>query len=326
MRHIRLVPLLVAALVLGTATASDGLTDAFAAPGATQGVTSSTSASAIGLSVHGRAIDVGCLGDGDRTVLLVGGLHTGMEAIGSELALELAALLWSGAIELPSDARVCVLPTLNPDGLALDLHTNARGVDLNRNWPAANWSASAYHPETGNVSGGPEPLSAPETSALHEYILETQPALVVVFHCCGSSVEANAVAGASALGFQYATAAGFAYIDAWWLYAITGQFIDAMDQLGIPAIDIELERLDETGLSQHRAALAAVVAAVADQPASPVVATEGAADARLYVVQAGDTLANIAWRFGINVDALAAANGIMDPELIAVGDTLIIPN
>ncbi len=99
-----------------------------------------------------------------------------------------------------------------------------------------------------------------------------------------------------------------------------------MDQLGIPAIDIELERLDETGLSQHRAALAAVVAAVADQPASPVVATEGAADARLYVVQAGDTLANIAWRLGINVDALAVANGIMDPELIAVGDTLIIPN
>ena len=325
MRHTHLVPLLAAAVLLAVVSASDGPVAVSAAPGAVQGVTSSTSATAIGLSVRGRAIDITCLGDGNRTVLLVGGLHTGMEAISSDLALELAALLRSGAIQLPHDIRVCVLPTLNPDGLALDLHTNARGVDLNRNWPAPNWSAWAYHPETGSVSGGSEPLSEPETSALYDHIMETRPALVVVFHCCGSIVEANSAAGATALGLQYAAAAGFDYIDTWQLYTVTGQFIDAMDSLGIPAIDIELERPDDAGLAQHRAALVAVLATIAHQQPSQLAAPAPPSPAARYVVQPGDTLANIAWRLGVDIDRLIAANQILNPELIEVGDSLAIP-
>lgn len=317
MNRVGLVPLLAAALLLGSLAAPS----AFAATG---GVTSSANALAIGLSVQGRAIDVGCLGDGERTVLVVGGIHTGSESVSSELAIEMAALLWGGGIELPSDVRVCVLPSLNPDGIALGLHTNARNVDLNRNWPAANWTGWAYHPETGPVSGGSEPLSEPETRALYDYIAEIRPALVVVYHCCGSVVEANSAPGASNLGLTYAGAAGFSYINTWQLYSITGQLIDAMDGLGVPAIDIELASAYDTGLAKHRAGLAAVLAALGDEPpqlASP----ETPSEVTLYIVQAGDTLANIAWRFGINVDVLAAANGITNPELIEVGDALAVP-
>jgi murein peptide amidase A len=312
-----LVPLLAAALLLGSLAAPS----AFAATG---GVTSSANALAIGLSVQGRAIDIGCLGDGERTVLVVGGIHTGTESVSTELAIEMAALLWGGGIELPSDVRVCVLPSLNPDGIALGLHTNARSVDLNRNWPAANWTGWAYHPETGPVSGGSEPLSEPETRALYEYISETRPELVVVYHCCGSVVEANSVSGASGFGLTYAAAAGFSYINTWQLYSITGQFIDAMDGLGIAAIDIELASPSDTGIAEHRDALIAVLASLDDEPpqlASP----EAPSEVTLYIVQPGDTLANIAFRFGVNVDALAWANGITNPELIEVGDALAIP-
>jgi LysM repeat protein len=44
-----------------------------------------------------------------------------------------------------------------------------------------------------------------------------------------------------------------------------------------------------------------------------------------YVVQAGDTLALIAQRFGATVDAIQAANGIEDPNEIVIGQVLIIP-
>ena len=44
-----------------------------------------------------------------------------------------------------------------------------------------------------------------------------------------------------------------------------------------------------------------------------------------YVVQPGDTLGEIADRFGVDVEALAAANDITDPGLIYAGQTLVIP-
>jgi LysM repeat protein len=44
-----------------------------------------------------------------------------------------------------------------------------------------------------------------------------------------------------------------------------------------------------------------------------------------YVVQAGDTLAAIAQRFGTTVQAIQAANGIDDPDEILVGTELVIP-
>ena len=39
----------------------------------------------------------------------------------------------------------------------------------------------------------------------------------------------------------------------------------------------------------------------------------------------GDTLGEIAWFYGIQVEALARANGILDPDEIAVGERLVIP-
>jgi LysM repeat protein len=46
---------------------------------------------------------------------------------------------------------------------------------------------------------------------------------------------------------------------------------------------------------------------------------------RTYIVQAGDTLGKIANELGITVEALAQANNISDPNLIHVGQELVIP-
>ena len=45
-----------------------------------------------------------------------------------------------------------------------------------------------------------------------------------------------------------------------------------------------------------------------------------------YTVQQGDTLRSIALRYGITAEALAAANGITDPNRINVGQALVVPS
>ncbi len=44
-----------------------------------------------------------------------------------------------------------------------------------------------------------------------------------------------------------------------------------------------------------------------------------------YTVQEGDSLSAISQRFGVSVDAIMAANNISNPDLVRVGDELIIP-
>jgi murein DD-endopeptidase MepM/ murein hydrolase activator NlpD len=64
---------------------------------------------------------------------------------------------------------------------------------------------------------------------------------------------------------------------------------------------------------------------VSNQPALAAPPTQGG-DGDVYVVQAGDTLFAIALRLGITAADMAAANGLSNPNLIFVGQRLIIPN
>ena len=57
----------------------------------------------------------------------------------------------------------------------------------------------------------------------------------------------------------------------------------------------------------------------------PAVAQQDQPNGPVYIVQAGDTLGNIAARFGVTTDELAAANGITNPNLLSEGTQLVIP-
>lgn len=57
---------------------------------------------------------------------------------------------------------------------------------------------------------------------------------------------------------------------------------------------------------------------------TPVAGGEDPADV-IYVVTSGDTLGNIAERYGVTVDAIAAANGITNVHELEVGQELVIP-
>ena len=56
--------------------------------------------------------------------------------------------------------------------------------------------------------------------------------------------------------------------------------------------------------------------------ATPLPPASGGTNVRTYTVRAGDTLWDIAQTYGITVAALAAANGIADPDLIYPGEIL----
>ncbi len=67
-----------------------------------------------------------------RSGLIIAGTH------GDENFVDCDPLL-RPAHPKPELRRHHVVLTVNPDGCQLGLRANARGVDLNRNFPAANW-------------------------------------------------------------------------------------------------------------------------------------------------------------------------------------------
>lgn len=227
----------------------------------------------IGRSVDGRELAVMTFGDGPRAVLLVGGLHTGGEDNSRIIAERIALHVAQHPDVVPASITLYILPSANPDGTARGIHTNAHGVDLNRNWPADDWVADACHPATGcrHGLGGPAPLSEPETSALYGFIEGMRPELTLVWHAEAPLVEANEVAGADVYGRAFADAAGYPYVEEWTAYRITGQLIDALEQrLRLRAIDVELSEccgISAAEFDRNVRGLEALLAAIDGKPA-----------------------------------------------------------
>lgn len=122
-------------------------------------------------------------------VLVVGAIH------GDELSSGAVALHWIKlAAQPPQDAPQVIhwrfVPVLNPDGVLSrpPRRVNARGVDLNRNFPTPNWERDArvyWDKRTGRDPRrwpGPKPLSEPESRFLHEQMQSFKPQLIVSIH------------------------------------------------------------------------------------------------------------------------------------------------
>jgi murein peptide amidase A len=139
----------------------------------------------IGRSVEGRAIRAWRLGE-RRTastgriprVVLISTMH------GNEPATRhILTSLRDGHPIVGID--VWVVPVYNPDGLRAGSRRNARGVDLNRNYPN-NWA-----PLSGNYYSGPKPASEPETRAMMRFLREVDPDFVLSFHQPLNGVDVN---------------------------------------------------------------------------------------------------------------------------------------
>jgi protein MpaA len=170
-------PILRALVLCGLGCGLIGCVGADPAPASTNLEASSplaVGARTIGTSVQGRPIEARRYGTGPIAVLILATIH-GNEPAGTPLlqAFEAALASQPRVVDLERYS-LTIVDIVNPDGYAQTTRTNPRGVDLNRNFPADNFAARARH--------GEEPLSEPESRALHQLILELMPARVVSFH------------------------------------------------------------------------------------------------------------------------------------------------
>jgi predicted deacylase len=155
-----------------------------------------------GTSVEGRPIRRFEFGaPGGAPVLLTGLVH-GVEFVGSVALLEFVrAVVTEKGGELSRHARLVVVPIVNPDALYDNCariasgrrayqRCNARGVDLNRNFPRLG-QGFPLNPMGGSPWRramhyvGPHPLSEPETIALRDVVHELRPRVSVGFHSFG---------------------------------------------------------------------------------------------------------------------------------------------
>lgn len=141
----------------------------------------------IGYSCRGREIFAMHVGSQyGRQFISVGGVH-GREWITAALSLKHIQLgcLWGGY----------VIPLLNPDGAVISQTSepmwkaNARGVDLNCNFPA-DWGQGRLNTRVRGAENciGDYPLSEPESAALARFTRRVKPSVTFAFHTKGGEI------------------------------------------------------------------------------------------------------------------------------------------
>ncbi len=108
-------------------------------------------------------------------VLILGGVH-GNEPEGVVASL---GLLQTFQPSYTLKLRLTLIPQFNVDGILASQRKNARGVDLNRNLPTKDWTATVAEEK---YAPGLEPNSEPENQALVKWIETSKPQFIISLH------------------------------------------------------------------------------------------------------------------------------------------------
>lgn len=199
----------------------------------------------IGQSTQGRDILAWRFGSGDKTLLLVGGIHTGFESNTVLLINALVAHFESTPVDVLPGMSIILIPVLNPDGLVLgrnaDGRFNANNVDLNRNWDC-DWSAEAYWKQE-KVNPGTRPFSEPEAQALRDFMLQNHPTAALFYHAAADGIfegTCNDKVDSAQLAAILGDASGYPYGKPFTAYTVSGTESNWADGQGILAADVEL--------------------------------------------------------------------------------------
>jgi protein MpaA len=194
-------------------------------------------ASAYGTSLDGIPLTVYLPDSGSIEVLILAAIH------GDESETNVVV---SEALRcLPADElRAAVILCGNPDGILRGTRGNARGVDLNRNFPTSNWSPDPVHYKSRAndardiaLSPGANPASEPETTALLAFIDRLKPRAVVSLHSALACVDDS---GASHLGRQLADRSALPFLTEIG-YPTPGSMGTWAGERGITLVTLELE-------------------------------------------------------------------------------------
>ena len=142
-----------------------------------------------GASVEGTPLHAYLPRDATANLLIVAAIH-GDE---SETSVVVSEALRCVPEE---DLRAAVIVCGNPDGLLRGTRGNARGVDINRNFPTSNWSANPVFYKTRAkdardiaLTTGTHAASEPETTALLALIDRVKPRAIVSIHSALACID-----------------------------------------------------------------------------------------------------------------------------------------
>ena len=218
----------------------------------------------VGHSVDGRGIIAHRVGNGQRVIMVVGGIHGGWEANTVSLVNELITHFEDNPQSLPSEFSLLLVPVANPDGLIRGQieagRFNSNGVDLNRNW-GCEWSADAVW-RNQPVDAGDAPFSEPETRALSAFIQNTRPETVLFYHSAAGGVfagECEGDHGSAEMSQILGQATGYSYGQEFTAYKVTGTAASWVDGLGIPSADVELLTTTDSEFQRNLAGLLAII-------------------------------------------------------------------
>ena len=234
-------------------------------------------------SAAGRPVPLVSWGNGNRCMLYIGA-HHGSERITAGILLRFLEELTRQPDSLICGvstaylARSCtflVVPMLNPDGVDISLYgadaargfagrvaaslpdgsflhwqANARGVDLNHNYPVGFSEYKVLERASGICPGptrysGTTPLSEPESSALARLIRLSSPALILTLHSQGEEIFAGDTARVrrgGAIARQVARLSGYRLVRAEGEAAYGGLTDWTTHALGIPSFTVECGR------------------------------------------------------------------------------------
>jgi predicted deacylase len=216
--------------------------------------------SAIGHSKNGRSILAYTFGSGSQVILYVGSIH------GNELSAKYLMNAWVNELEanardIPSNKKIIVIPSLNPDGNSANSRNNADNVDLNRNFPADDWQTDIVSPDNQPIpgGGGPNPLSEPESQAIAAYTIQLRPSLTMSFHSAAGYAISNQAGNSASLAASYARLARYSNMTgngSAFSYSITGTYDDWLrEDYGLASIVVELSSNSSSEFSRNKAAL-----------------------------------------------------------------------
>lgn len=243
----------------------------------------------IGVSVEGRDIisytylpagEAG--GNGDKRLVFIGGIHGGYEWNSVLLSYRFLDYLEENPDAIPNDLTITIIPAANPDGVfkvtgktgrfaAADVSTgaevlasgrfNANKVDLNRNFdckwqPEATWQSKT-------VSAGAKAFSEPESAAIRNFILETNPEAVIFWHSKSNAVYASECRAGilpETLDIMnaYSRASSYRAVKSFDAYEVTGDAEGWLASINIPAITVELETHESLEWEKNLAGIKAI--------------------------------------------------------------------
>jgi serine/threonine protein kinase len=205
----------------------------------------------LGKSIQNRDLSYTSIGynNANKAVIVVGSIQ-GDQPMTRDLVAGLINHYTNFPDSVPNNTQILLIPSINPDGIALGSRYNANSVDLNRNWDTSDWIPNPAVPgysEGKAGAGGSQPFSEPETKALRNYLnnLKNSGVLLRVF-ILHSSVRISSgqiyPGGNSALDIAsvYANATGYGIEHEWAAYVTSGEAVTWCEENNIQAIDVVL--------------------------------------------------------------------------------------